>query len=71
MTDRYNFLTVSLEQDIRSDDAQKLIDAIGMLRGVLKVEPNIADGTTYTAEARVRQQIGEKLFDVIYPDRKP
>lgn len=67
MTDRYNFLTVALEKNIRSDDAQRLIDAIGMLRGVLKVEPNVADGSTYTAEMRVRNELGEKLFAILYP----
>jgi hypothetical protein len=43
MTDRYNYLTVALETDIRSDDAEALIAAIRMLRGVLKVEPNVTD----------------------------
>lgn len=43
MTDRTNALLVVLEKDIRIDDAQVLVDAIKMLRGVLDVECNIPD----------------------------
>ena len=67
MTDRYNYLTVALEQDIRSDDAEALINAIQMLRGVLKVEPNISDSMSWVAEERARRELGEKILKVIYP----
>lgn len=43
MTDRFNALTVVLEKDIREDDAQALLSAIGQLRGVLTVSGNVAD----------------------------
>lgn len=33
MTDRFHTLTVVLEHDMRDDDAQALISAIGQLRG--------------------------------------
>ena len=69
MTARYNFLTVALERDIREDDAEMLLNAIRMLRGVLKVEPNVADATAWTAEERVRRELGKKLMDVVYPEK--
>jgi hypothetical protein len=69
MTDRYNYLTVALEQDIRSDDAEDLIKAITMLRGVLKVEPNVVNDGDWTAETRVRQELGAKLFEIVYPKK--
>ena len=64
---RYNFLTVALEQDIRSDDAEALIKAISLLRGVLKVQPNVTDGTAWVAEERARQDLATKLWAVLHP----
>lgn len=69
MTDRYNYLTVVLEQDIRSDDAEPLIQAISMLRGVVKVEPHVANPDNYMAEERARRELGEKLWAILYPKR--
>lgn len=69
MTDRYNALTVVLEKDIRSDDAEALLSAIGQLRGVLSVTGHVADITSHLAEERARNQLGQELMAVIYPDR--
>lgn len=71
MTDRYNALTVVLERDIREDDAEHILKAIGMIRGVLSVTPNIADMEAHIAEQRVRREMGEKLMAVFYPAPKP
>ena len=70
MADRFNVLTVVLEKDTREDDAQCLIDAIKMLRGVLSVKGNVSKHTDYMAEERVRRKLGEKLWEVIYPKNK-
>lgn len=70
MTDRYNTLTVVLERDIRKDDAEALISAIQQLRGVLRVAGNIADPAAYIAEERAKREIGEKLWEVLYPESK-
>lgn len=69
MTDRYNYLTVALEKDIRSDDAEALISAIKQLRGVLSVEPNVSDPGDWLAESRVRQELGTKLWEILYPPK--
>ena len=69
MTDRYNSLTVVLEHDIRSDDAEMLISAIQQLRGVLSVEGNVSDSTTFMAQERARSELGSKIWDVIHPKR--
>lgn len=66
MTDRYDYLIVALEKNTRTDDAQPLISAISMLHGVLKVEPHIADPSQWTVEERVRRELGEKLWAVLY-----
>lgn len=70
MTDRYNFLTVALEKNTRSDDAEVLITAIKQLRGVLDVVPHISDANDVVAELRVRDHYRKQLMDVVYPNTK-
>ena len=67
MTDRFATLTVALERDIREDDAEALISAIKMLRGVLDVRGDVADQAHYVAESRVRLDLERKLRAVLNP----
>ena len=66
MTDRYNMLTVVLAKDIREDDAAALINAIRMLKGVLAVEPHVADPQDFLAELRAREHLRAKLHWVLF-----
>ena len=70
MTDRYHTLTVVLEQDIRTDDAENLLKAIKQLRGVGSVTGVVSDLVSNMAEQRARQNLGNKLWDVLYPKHK-
>ncbi len=70
MTDRYHALTVTLERDIREDDAEHLINAIKMMRGVLDVSGEVSSIETHMAEERARHELGQKILDVLYPDRR-
>lgn len=65
MTDRYNYLTVALERDIRDDDAEPLIQAIQMLKGVAGVKPNVADGDSYAATRRINAEWMESLYNLM------
>ena len=67
MTDRYNTLTVALENDIRDDDAEVLISAIKQLRGVITVTGNVVDGSEWLIEQRVRHELEKKLWNALYP----
>jgi hypothetical protein len=67
MTDRYYALTVILEKDMRDDDTEKIIEAIKMIKGVLDVKPLISDPTTWMAQERAKRELGEKLWNVLYP----
>jgi hypothetical protein len=54
MTNRHSGYIVTLRRDIREDDAEEIIKAIGMIKGVLAVKP---------VEASFAQQIAETRRD--------
>jgi len=64
MTDRYAGLVVTLERDIREDDAEPILDAIRLIRGVASVEPVIGDYRTHMAEQRARLRYRKLLWKV-------
>lgn len=65
MTDRYNALTVVLECDTRENDAQAIIEAIRMLRGVQYVQPHVANLEQAIATSRVRTELMKKLWEIL------
>ena len=65
MTDRYNAFIVVLDRDIREDDAESTIQAIKHIKGVLKVEPHVAGMEDTIAEAKVRSQLINKIWEVL------
>lgn len=67
MTDRFHSLTVVLEKDIRSDDAESLMQAIKHMRGVISVSGNVADFVHHMAQERARHELGQKLWEILYP----
>ncbi|SAK98462.1 hypothetical protein AWB80_07526 [Caballeronia pedi] len=68
MTDRIHSLTVVLDENMRADDAEQLINAIRMMRGVADVAGNIAEHSHYVAETRVRRDLSQKLWAVLHPE---
>jgi hypothetical protein len=67
MTDRINAFVVVLDKDIREDDAEALVNAMIMLKGVISVKGNVVDITDHIALTRARQQLGRELMDICYP----
>lgn len=65
MTDRYNKLVVVLDKDIRSDDAEPLMNAIRQMRGVLSVEGNVVTSSDHVATVRVKHELTQKVFEFI------
>lgn len=70
MTTRLKGFTVVLEEDMRDDDAEPLRLAIEQMRGVLSVAPVEMSGPDYFALQRVRRELGDKLFAILYPKEK-
>jgi len=71
MTDRFSALIVTLNQDMREDDAQALISAISQLRSVRSVKGHVSNVAELVAEQRVRLQAHEQLIrmarDILNP----
>lgn len=65
MTDRFNAFVVTLDRDMREDDAQVLIQAIRQLRGVLTVVPHLSDISDVIATQRAQTRLREKLLSVL------
>lgn len=69
MTDRIHSLTVVLEENIRDDDVQPIIDAISMVRCVQKVTPIVADHEAHMAESRAHQAWADLFYDILRVSR--
>lgn len=63
MTDRLKGCVVVFERDIREDDAEAILHAIRMIKGIAEVEPNVSDADDYINQRRVLREVQEKLFE--------
>lgn len=70
MTTRLKGLTVAFATDIREDHAEAIIAAIKMVKGVLDVKPIESPMDDWIVEERVRRDLHQKLFDLVYPKVK-
>jgi hypothetical protein len=63
MTTRLNGLVVAFENDIREDDAQSIIDAILMIKGVASVTANTVQQDDYILRSRIKAEIEKALYE--------
>lgn len=66
MTDRHAGFIVTLQNDMRDDDAKATINAILQIKNVISVEPIASDPMLQIAQRRAEQVIGGKVFAVVY-----
>lgn len=64
MTTRHAGYVVVLERDTREDDAEAIMSAIRMLKGVVSCEPVIAGPELHVAQERARE-LELKLWEVL------
>jgi hypothetical protein len=65
VTDRYSGFIVVLDKDIREDDAENVVTALRMVKGVASVAPIPANPQSYIAEQRVRQEITTRVWEAL------
>jgi hypothetical protein len=65
MTDRFKALTVVLENEIREDDAQHLLNAIMMLKGVISVQGNVINPDHWIAQETAKLELRKKLWEAL------
>lgn len=65
MTDRHAGYVVVLDDDIREDDAQFVINALRMVKGVVAVEPVAGDHQLLIAQQRVRAEARERVVALL------
>jgi len=70
MTDRAKGFTITLEQDIRVDNMDYVLNALKMVKGVADVKPIINDSSTFVAERRLATELRDKLYDFIDKELK-
>lgn len=71
MTDRFNALTVVLDREIREDDAEFILNAIRMIKGVQHVEGIVPDNANdFAIEHRIRKQVFDSITETLYPKYK-
>ncbi len=71
MTDRIKGVYVAFDQDYRVDDAEDILTAIRMVKGVLDVvsDGHVVDFDDWNNRAQIRSELSGKLWDVLH-DKK-
>ena len=64
MTTRLKGFVVTLERDMREDDAKQTLVALTMVRGVVSVEAIEADPGDMVIRSRVTRELFDKIFAV-------
>lgn len=67
MTDRHAGYIVTLADDIREDDAVHTISALKMIKGVISVQPVVADACHSIAAAAGLDEAMEYTHDLLPP----
>ncbi len=62
MTDRLAGFVVTLDRDLRDDDAAATIAALRQIRGVINVEPIKSGLDVHIAESRARTDLTQKIY---------
>lgn len=65
MSDRTIHLTVVLDEETRVDDAEPILAAIAMIRGVVSVTANVTNTLDHVAYARARHDIETRLYTAL------
>lgn len=67
--DRTHGVLVTFREGLRPDEAERIIDMLKLINGVIDAQPVGPESSweMLEAEARVRREWGKKLLEIIYP----
>lgn len=65
MTDRIRRITVLLERDTRDDDAEPILDAIRMVKGVAEVTPHVVTSEDWVARRTAKTELRSKISKML------
>jgi len=70
MTERHSGYLVTLNHDVREDDAKEIITALKMVKCVATVTPVVSDPHSWIIEDRVKRALEEKILEIFHPREK-
>lgn len=62
MTNRVKGLVISLEEDIREDYVEAIINAVKMIKGVQEVSGSVVNHDDWMNRTRIRFELERKLY---------
>ena len=66
MTDRTISFLVTLDKEYREDDAEFIINAIKMIKGVLAVDINVFSSNDYMIRQSIKNQLKKDIYETIW-----
>lgn len=63
MTDRTISLLVTLDKEYRTDDAEVIVNAINMIKGVMAVDATILTSSDQMNSHSMKQHLKKQFFD--------
>ncbi len=70
MSNKINSLTIALKNDITEEQADKIAAAMSLFDGVIGVQSNITDHTTFMIESRIKMDVAKNLMETLFPGNK-
>ena len=65
MTNRLKGFTITLEQDFREDDMERLKNALEMHKGVLHVEPVLVTSEDHINRTKIRMDLIQEMLEIL------
>ena len=66
--DQHSGYVVTLNTEVREDDSQEIMRAIKLLKGVLSVDPLVADPTHFVTKRVIMSELRDKIARVLFDD---
>ncbi len=70
MSDRVKGFVVTLEDDVRLEDVELVMQTIRYMRGVANVEPSIVDESDWINQQRIKNELRNKMYQFIKDNLK-